>query len=177
MKTSFVLPTDIEPLVRDPKATAPGECIELHHSMCYGCGDEAPVGLRIKVFAGEGLTVTATMPVVDWMQGGPGVIHGGVLSGAFDEVMGTSPLLLRKPVVTGHLAIDYARPIPLGSTLHFTGEILGGKGRKIYTRCYAHLGDPEQPVAGAHALFIAIDLEKHFADYLDKAVHSGDASS
>lgn len=171
-----MLPTDIEPLARDPKATPPGERIGLHHSMCYGCGDEAPVGLRIDVTAGEGLTVTATMQVVDWMQGGPGVIHGGVLSAAFDEVMGTSPLLLRTPVVTGHLAIDYARPIPLGSTLNFTGEVLGGRGRKIYTRAYAYLDDPDHPVAGAHALFIAIDLEKHFAGYLDKAVHSGSST-
>ncbi|WP_082399770.1 PaaI family thioesterase [Gordonia phthalatica] len=174
MKTSFVLPTDIEPLARHPKATRPGEKIGLHHSMCYGCGDEAPVGLRITVVAGEGVTTTATMKVEDWMQGGPGVIHGGVLSAAFDEVMGTTPLLLRKPVVTGHLAIDYAKPIPLGSTVHFTCEILGGVGRKIYTRAYAHLGDPDVLVAGAHALFIEIDLEKHFAGYRDKAVHAGE---
>lgn len=167
-----MLPTDIEPLSRHPKATPPGTKIDLHHGMCFGCGDDAPVGLRIDVTAGEGLTVDATMNVVDWMQGGPGVIHGGVLSAAFDEVMGTSPLLLRTPVVTGHLAIDYAKPIPLGSTLYFTGEVLGGVRRKIYTRCTAHLGDPDQPVAGAHALFIAIDLKEHFAGYLDKAVHA-----
>lgn len=172
MKTSFVLPTDIEPLPRHPKATPPGEKIDLHHGMCFGCGADAPVGLRVTVVAGEGVTTTATMTVEDWMQGGPGVIHGGVLSAAFDEVMGTTPLLLRKPVVTGHLAIDYAKPIPLGSTVHFTCEILGGRGRKVYTRAYAHLGDPDKPVAGAHALFIEIDLEKHFSGYRDKAVHA-----
>ncbi|MBM7366018.1 PaaI family thioesterase [Gordonia hydrophobica] len=171
MKTSFVLPTGIEPLTRHPNATRPGQKIDLHHSMCYGCGADAEVGLRIAVTAGEGLTATATMQVENWMQGGPGVIHGGVLSGAFDEVMGTVPLLLRRPVVTGHLAIDYAKPIPLGSTVHFGCEIIGGIGRKIYTRSYAHLGDPDAPVAGAHALFIVIDLEQHFADYRDKAVH------
>ncbi|EGD55403.1 thioesterase superfamily protein [Gordonia neofelifaecis NRRL B-59395] len=167
-----MLPADIEPVIRDPKATPPGHRIDLHHSMCFGCGSEAPVGLRIEVIAGEGLTVTAAMKVEDWMQGGPGVIHGGVLSAAFDEVMGTSPLLLRKPVVTGHLEIDYAKPIPLGSTVHFTGEILGGVRRKVYTRCVAHLGDPANPVAAAHALFIAIDLEKHFSGYRERAVHS-----
>lgn len=171
MKTSFVLPADIEPLSRDPKATSPGRRINLHHSMCFGCGADAPVSLRIDVIAGEGLTVSASMKVEDWMQGGPGVIHGGLLSTAFDEVMGTSPLLLRMPVVTGHLEIDYAKPIPLGSTVQFTGEILGGVRRKVYTRAVAHLGDPQEPVAAAHGLFIAIDLEKHFAGYRDRAVH------
>ncbi|MGB3604161.1 MAG: PaaI family thioesterase [Gordonia sp. (in: high G+C Gram-positive bacteria)] len=171
MKTSFVLPADMEPLTRDPKATPPGERIGLHHSMCFGCGDETPVGLRLHVYAGEGTTVRGKLQVVDWMQGGPGVIHGGILSAAFDEVMGTSPLLVRKPVVTGHLEIDYAKPIPLGSTVHFEGEILGGVRRKVYTRAIAHLGDPNEPVAAAHAVFITIDLQKHFAGYLDKAVH------
>ncbi|WP_244945764.1 PaaI family thioesterase [Gordonia zhaorongruii] len=172
MKTTFVPPADLEPLTRHPKATPPGERISLHHSMCFGCGADAPVGLRLDVLAGEGLTVTAEMEVVDWMQGGPGVIHGGVLSAAFDEVMGTSPLLIGAPVVTAHLEVDYAKPIPLGSTLHFSTRILGRQRRKVYIEARAHLGDPEQPVAGAHALFIVIDVKEHFADYLDKRVTS-----
>lgn len=170
MKSTFVPPTDLEPLSRHPKAPAPGEHIDLHHGMCFGCGDDAPVGLRLKVIAGEGLTVDATMPVADWMQGGPGVIHGGVLSAAFDEVMGTSPLVVGQPVVTAHLEIDYAAPIPLGSTLHFHGRIMGRQRRKIYTEAIAHLGDPDKPVAGAHAIFVIIDVQEHFADYLDNAV-------
>ncbi|MGB3698963.1 MAG: PaaI family thioesterase [Gordonia sp. (in: high G+C Gram-positive bacteria)] len=176
MKTSFVLPADSQPLGRHPKATPVGQRIALHHNTCFGCGPDAPVGLRLAVIAGEGVTVNASLDVVDWMQGGPGVIHGGVLSAAFDEVMGTSPLMAGKAVVTGHLEIDFAAPIPLGSTLHFTGEVLGGVRRKVYTRAVAHLGDPERPVAAAHALFITIDVEQHFADYLDKAVSGADQS-
>ena len=170
MKSTFVAPTDLEPLERHPKATAPGGHIDLHHSVCFGCGDDAPVGLHLKVMAGEGLTVNAQMPVTDWMQGGPGVIHGGILSAAFDEVMGTSPLLIGAPVVTAHLEIDFAQPIPLGSTLHFAGRIMGRQRRKVYTEAIAHLGDPERPVAGAHAIFVVIDVKEHFADYLDKMV-------
>ncbi|MGO3327009.1 PaaI family thioesterase [Gordonia sp. (in: high G+C Gram-positive bacteria)] len=170
MKPSFLPPADLEPLTRHPKAAAAGRRIDLHHSTCFGCGDDVPVGLHLKVIAGEGLTVDAQMPVLDWMQGGPGVIHGGVLSAAFDEVMGTSPLLVGKPVVTAHLEIDYAKPIPLGSTLEFHARILGRERRKIYIEAFAHLGDPEKPVARAHSVFVVIDLESHFADYYDKRV-------
>ncbi|WP_026917438.1 PaaI family thioesterase [Gordonia shandongensis] len=174
MKTSFVLPDDLEPLTRHPKATPPGRRIDLHHSMCYGCGRDVPAGLHIDVFAGEGLTVDARMDVVDRMQGGPGVIHGGVLAAAFDEVMGTSPLITGLPVVTVHLEIDFAAPIPLGSTLQFHGEVLGRQRRKVYTRAVAHFGDRDQPVAAAHAVFVVIDLKEHFADYLDKRVMPSD---
>ena len=170
MKHRFVPPADLEPLVRHPKAAAPGQHIDLHHSTCFGCGDDVPLGLHLKVIAGEGLEVTAQMPVQAWMQGGPGVIHGGVLSAAFDEVMGTSPLLLGTPVVTAHLEVDYVKPIPLGATLQFEARILGRQRRKIYLDAIAHLGDREQPVAGAHSLFIVIDAKEHFAEHYDKRV-------
>ena len=170
MKHVFLPPADLDPLTRHPKAAAPGRHIDLHHSTCFGCGVDAPRGLHLKVLAGEGLTVDAQMPVLDWMQGGPGVIHGGVLSAAFDEVMGTSPLLVGRPVVTAHLEIDYAKPIPLGSTLYFHARILGRQRRKIYIEAFAHLGDPQERVAGAHSVFVIIDVEAHFADYYDKRV-------
>ncbi|MCF8589615.1 PaaI family thioesterase [Gordonia liuliyuniae] len=170
MKHAFVPPADLEPLTRHPKAAAPGRHIALHHSTCFGCGDDVPLGLHLKVMAGEGLTVDAQMPVQDWMQGGPGVIHGGVLSAAFDEVMGTSPLLVGAPVVTVHLEVDFAKPIPLGSDLQFHARILGSERRKIYIDAIAHLGDPNAPVAGAHSVFVVIDVEKHFAEHFDKRV-------
>ncbi|GAA4664456.1 PaaI family thioesterase [Gordonia humi] len=170
MKHAFVPPADLEPLQRHPKAAAPGHHIDLHHSTCFGCGDDVPLGLHLKVIAGDGLTVSADMPVASWMQGGPGVIHGGVLSAAFDEVMGTSPLLIGSAVVTAHLEIDFAEPIPLGSTLHFDARILGRQRRKVYIASVAHIGDPERPVASAHSIFVTIDVKEHFAEHYDKRV-------
>lgn len=170
MRSDFQFPAESDPLVRHPKAVAPGEPIRLHHSVCFGCGDDAPVGLRVRVAAGEGLTVTAQMPVQDWMQGGPGVIHGGLLTAAFDEVLGTAPLQLGMGCVTVHLEVDFAKPIPLGSTLHFDAEIVALQRRKIYVRGTAHLGDPTAPVATAHGIFVRIDVAEHFAAYREHAV-------
>lgn len=153
---------------RHPKVPGPGEPIRLHHSVCYGCGDDAPVGLHVRVVAQEDFKVTAEMPVEQWMQGGPGVIHGGVLTAAFDEVLGTAPLLIGVPVVTVHLEVDFAKPIPLGSTLHFDAEVLGRQRRKVFVAGSAHLGDPERPVASAQAIFVVIDLKEHFAEYRDR---------
>ena len=108
------------------------------------------------------------------MEGGPGLIHGGILSAAFDEVMGTTALLIGVPVVTGHLEIDYARPIPIDSSLRFTADVLGRQRRKVYLSAAAHIvGDagelPVGPVATSRALFIGIDPREHFA----KSVRTG----
>lgn len=169
MSSSFVVPDDLEVLTRHPKARRPGELINLHHSMCHGCGDDALEGLHIKVYASEGFTVTASMKVEPRMEGGPGMIHGGVLSAAFDEVMGHLPLLIGPSAVTAHLEIDFVAPILLGTTLYFRGRILGKQRRKIYTEVEAFGVDPSsnpdaQPVATSHALFITVNLAEHYGE-------------
>ncbi|WP_040522200.1 PaaI family thioesterase [Gordonia araii] len=171
MRGSFAVPDDLEPLSRHPKATPPGQPIRFHHALCYGCGDDAVNGLHVTVTAGEGLGSTATMNVASWMEGGPGVIHGGILSAAFDEVMGTTALLIGVPVVTGHLEIDFAQPIPIESSLRFTATILGKQRRKVYTSSAAYIDGPDgageaKPVATSQALFIGIDPRQHFSEHV-----------
>ncbi|GAB18500.1 hypothetical protein GOEFS_055_00130 [Gordonia effusa NBRC 100432] len=171
VSSAFVVPEDSEVLTRHPKARRAGELIDLHHTMCHGCGDDAIEGLRIKVYAAEGFTVRAKMDVQRRMEGGPGTIHGGVLSAAFDEVMGHLPLLIGPGAVTAHLEIDFSAPIPLGSTLYFEGRILAKQRRKIYTEVVAHLQDPavntEPPVvATGRALFIQVNGAAHYGKYV-----------
>ena len=167
MKQVFELPANPDPITRHPKAPAPGGVIGLHHDKCFGCGDARPIGLHMNVVAGEGFTVTSRLDMTEWMEGGPSLLHGGILMAAFDEVMGTAPLLAGIPVVTAHLETDFAKPIPLSETLYFEGEVLCKERRKVFTRAVAHLGDPDDPVAAAHAIFIEIDVKKHFGKYSD----------
>jgi uncharacterized protein (TIGR00369 family) len=169
VKSSFVVPTDLDPLERHPKAVGPGEQMRMHNPMCFGCGEDSPAGLHLKMYAGEDFSVTATMEVDARFEGGPGVIHGGILSTAFDDVMGMAPLLVGPSAVTVHLEVDYRRPIPVGSTLHFRAEILGKQRRKVFTEGVAHIGDPDDPVATAHAIFVTIKARDHFAEHMSKS--------
>lgn len=166
MKTSFVVPTDLDPVERHPKAVAPGGRMRMHNPLCYGCGEESAEGLHLEMFAGDAFTVDATMAVEPRFEGGPGVIHGGVLATAFDDVMGMVPLLIGPSAVTVHLEVDYQLPIPIGSTLQFTATLLGRQRRKIYAEAFAHLGDPSKPVAGAHGIFVTVNTREHFAQHL-----------
>ncbi|MFT3661098.1 MAG: PaaI family thioesterase [Gordonia sp. (in: high G+C Gram-positive bacteria)] len=169
MKSVFDLPENPEPLIRHPQAPAPGGEIRLHRGQCFGCSDESPVGLRLRVRTGEGLRVSAELSVEPWMQGGPGVIHGGLLAAAFDEVMGTAPLVIGIPPVTGHLEVDYAKPIPLGTVLTIEAEVVAKERRKLYIEALAHYGDRAEPMAAAHGIFIQIDVRKHFEAYKDRS--------
>ncbi|WP_406281417.1 PaaI family thioesterase [Embleya sp. NBC_00896] len=147
-----------------PDAPPPGTELGEHYSDCFGCGEAAPGGLRIRARAGEGVSVDAEFTVTTLHQGAPGLAHGGLLTCAFDEALGAIGYMLHTTAVTGHLETDFRRPVPVGSTLYIHAWCEAVAGRKIYSRAVGRLDSPEGPIAvEAAALFISVGLE-HFVD-------------
>ncbi|MFE7646314.1 PaaI family thioesterase [Streptomyces phaeoluteigriseus] len=151
--------------VRHPDAPAPGDLLGAHYEHCFGCGGGQSHGLHLEARAGEGVTVTAEFTVQAAHQGAPGLAHGGVLATALDETLGSLNWLLRTIAVTGRLETDFARPVPVGTTLHLEAEVTAVAGRKIYSTATGRIGGPEGPVAvRADALFVEVDV-KHFVEH------------
>ncbi len=147
-----------------PDAPSPGTELGEHYSDCFGCGEAAPGGLRIRARAGEGVSVDAEFTVTALHQGAPGLAHGGLLTCAFDEALGAIGYMLHTTAVTGHLETDFRRPVPVGSTLHIHAWCEAVAGRKIYSRAVGRLDSPDGPIAvEAAALFVSVGLE-HFVD-------------
>lgn len=150
---------------RSPVAPAPGEMIPSHYSRCYGCGPDHSTGLHLVAVAEEGLALSASFTVTEMHQGAPGLAHGGILSTAIDDALGALNWLLSSPAVTGRLEVDFRRPVPVGATLHIRSEVLGVKGRKVFTRAVGRLNAPDGPIAvSAAALFIQVPIE-HFTQH------------
>ncbi|WP_371484416.1 PaaI family thioesterase [Kitasatospora sp. NBC_00315] len=150
---------------RAPEAPAPGTLLGPHYDHCFGCGPLVPSGLRMTVTAGEGLEVTAEFTVGADHQGGPGLAHGGLLTTALDETLGSLNWLLHAPAVTGRLETDFVRPVPVDSVLHIRARVTGVHGRKIYSAAEGRIGGPDGPVAiRAQALFVQVKLE-HFTKH------------
>ncbi|CAB4949527.1 unannotated protein [freshwater metagenome] len=132
--------------------------------MCFCCGDEHPSGLYLRLVAGEGLSLSGTFTVTELHQGAPGLAHGGLLTAAFDDALGCLNWMVGGRAVTARLETDFRRPVPVGSVLHIEAEVLGVKGRKIFTRAIGRLDAPNGPIAiTAKAMFIKVPLE-HFID-------------
>ncbi|MFJ9715390.1 PaaI family thioesterase [Streptomyces sp. NPDC101213] len=158
-------PADAVKPVRHPDAPAPGELLGAHYEQCFGCGGGQPHGLHLEARAGEGVTVTAEFTVQPAHQGAPGLAHGGVLATALDETLGSLNWLLRTIAVTGRLETDFARPVPVGTTLYLEAEVTAVAGRKIYCTATGRIGGPEGPVAvRADALFVEVQV-KHFVEH------------
>jgi acyl-coenzyme A thioesterase PaaI-like protein len=117
------------------------------------------------VVAGAGLDVTSEFTVGPDHQGGPGLAHGGLLTTAMDETLGSLNWLLHSAAVTGRLETDFVRPVPVDSVLHIRARVTGVHGRKIYSAAEGRIGGPDGPVAiRAQALFIQVKLE-HFTQH------------
>ncbi|WP_051831464.1 PaaI family thioesterase [Streptomyces violens] len=162
--TQLTPPADATAPVRHPEAPAPGELLGAHYDRCFGCGGEQPHGLHLEARAGEGVRVSAEFTVKEAHQGAPGLAHGGVLTTALDETLGSLNWLLHAIAVTGRLETDFLRPVPVGTVLHLDAEVTAVHGRKIYSRAEGRIGGPDGPVAvRAQAVFIEVKVE-HFID-------------
>ena len=146
-------------------APAPGEPIPSHYRWCFGCGVEHPTGLHMRITAGEGLRVVGIFTVTDNHQGAPGLAHGGLLTAAFDEVLGSLNWLLGDPVVTASLETRFLRPVPVGAVLRIEAEVTGAVRRKVFTAAVGRLGDANGDIAvTASALFVQVPIE-HFLTF------------
>lgn len=164
-RPSLAPPDDAVLPERHPNAPAPGQPIPPHYRLCFGCGPDHPTGLHIRVDAGEGLSVLGRFAVTHDHQGAPGLAHGGVLSLAFDEVLGYLTVLIGRPAVTARLQTSFSRPVPVGSTLYLSAHVTGMSKRKLYTVAEGRLNAPDGPVgASASALFVTVPLE-HFVQH------------
>lgn len=150
---------------RHPNAPVPGAEIPTHYPRCFGCGEDVVGGLRMRFWAGEGLTVKAEFEIGEHHQGAPGLAHGGILAAAFDEALGGLNWLLLVPAVTGTLETRFRQPIQVGQTLFIECEITGVEGRKVFNRGVGRVGGPEGQIAvEASAVYIQVPLE-HFRSH------------
>nr|WP_243274632.1 PaaI family thioesterase [Streptomyces albus] len=163
-KTSLVPPPDAVAPVRHPDAPAPGTPLGAHYDLCFGCGGGQPHGLHLVARAGEGVSVTAEFTVKPAHQGAPGLAHGGVLTSALDETLGSVNWLMHVIAVTGRLETDFLRPVPVDTVLHLDARVTAVHGRKIYSTATGRIGGPDGPVAvRADAVFIEVKVE-HFIE-------------
>ena len=92
-------------------------------------------------------------------QGGPGIVHGGLVSAALDEACGLLATWHRFPSVTARIFIRYRRAVHINRELEVRSWVTRTSGRR--THIDAVLRDDGEPVAEARGAFLHVPLE-HF---------------
>ena len=130
-----------------------------HDPACFGCG-ENPIGLNLPVPEREGAEFYETTYAFDERhQGGPGIVHGGVVSALLDEACGLLATWYRFPAVTARIFVRSRRPVPINRPLLVRAQIEGNKGRRIHV--VGSLTDGDEVLAEVKAAFLHVPLE-HF---------------
>jgi acyl-coenzyme A thioesterase PaaI-like protein len=95
--------------------------------LCFVCGRENPVGLKVRWEndreAGE---IRGTVEVPEHFNSYPGVVHGGVVAAVLDETAGRALLLQGGPddlMMTLKLEVAYRRPTPTATPLALVGRL------------------------------------------------------
>jgi len=135
-----------------------------HDPACWGCGDN-PHGIRLPPPLGEGATeYEAYFRFDERHQGGPGLVHGGLVGSALDEACGLLATWYRFPTVTARIFVRYRLPVAINTELLVRARIDSAHGRRI--RASAELTDGDERLAEARGAFLHVPLE-HFLSTLE----------
>ncbi len=127
------------------------------HSPLIGLAN--PLSPPISLMADrDRMTVEGSVAFGAAFQGPPACVHGGFVAAAFDEVLGYVYSLTGEPGMTARLTIDYKRPTPLHTDLHFKAQIDRVEGRKTYVSGKVLADD--RVTATAEGLFLSVSTER-----------------
>jgi acyl-coenzyme A thioesterase PaaI-like protein len=134
--------------------------------MCFICGLENPVGLKLTIYEIEPGLIETTFTAPEHFQGYPGVLHGGIVASILDEISGRAQMGdPEKPrfMFTARLEVKYRKNVPIGIPLRIVGK--AGKSRTRTAEGWAGIYDPEgNLLAEAGSLLVEVPSEM-----LDKA--------
>jgi len=100
---------------------------------CFGCGAANPAGLHLEFFIAPDGSIHAETSIDENHEGPAGYVHGGIIATMLDEVMSKSVRALGIRAVTGHLEVDYRRPVPSNTRIHLEARLEARSGRKNKT--------------------------------------------
>lgn len=97
---------------------------------CFVCGGKNGSGLHLRFYTyGDGEAHTDFTPA-DAFCGYTGIVHGGIMATALDEILGWAvSLRLDRFTVTGELTVRYVRPVTSNRAYHLRARAVEDKGR------------------------------------------------
>ena len=96
-------------------------------------------------------------------EGGPGLVHGGILSAALDDMMGYSTIIHNKFAVTANLEVNFLIPTPVLKEFEIFAWVKQIDGKKIYTESLIKSDDHTHVESSAMFIDLGVDAAEFFA--------------
>ena len=111
--------------------------------MCFICGLENPVGLRLHFYEIEPGVLETKYTAPDHFQGYPGVLHGGIVGAILDETASRTHIGgdvdTPRFMFTAKLEVKYRKNVPVGKPLKIIGR--AGKTKSRSAEAWAGIYD------------------------------------
>jgi acyl-coenzyme A thioesterase PaaI-like protein len=125
-----------------------------HMSLVGGLSHPAAPQL---VMAVDGDTASGEVVVGPLFQGGPGLVHGGIIALLIDHAMGCVAARPDRPAMTAKLTIRYRRPTPLAVPLSVSVRLERIEGRQLHLSASIVAGG--EVTVEADGLFLMLTAE------------------
>lgn len=126
------------------------------YARCFGCGLDNPRGLKLDGFTVDGAEVTAPFTPASDFAGFEGILHGGVVATALDEVSAWSAMLTEGVFVfTAKLDIRFRSQADVDTEFLLAGRVSDRRGKRLTIE--ASLRGGGKVVAESKGLFVVAD--------------------
>ncbi len=130
------------------------------YDRCYVCGQDHERGLRARFYVGDGGHVQVRFDPDGTQTGYDDMVHGGVVSGLMDELLGWLVVLQTgRMCYTAELTIRFLRPLRVGRVYTGSAEQCVDQGR--YWESRGAIADEEGTIfAKAHGKYFLLSEEQ-----------------
>ncbi len=113
---------------------------DIYPDSSFVSGSKNPQSMRMKPVIKNNL-VYAKYIFEGRFAGGPGLVHGGILSAALDDLMGYSTVIHNRMCVTANLEVNYLIPVPVEEEYELFAWVKKIEGKKISTESIIKKGE------------------------------------
>jgi acyl-coenzyme A thioesterase PaaI-like protein len=121
--------------------------------MCFACGIDNPIGLRIRFEIADGRCSGQFTPNENHV-GYANTVHGGIIYSALDDVMANVLYLQDIKAHTARCEIRYRKPLEVGQTINLSGWIDSRRRRLVVLKGDARTAEGDMLIADCEASFM-----------------------
>lgn len=132
---------------------------------CFATHDKPSEGVGLKVYVTEDNYVVGLCKTKRCHQGYEDIIHGGIVSTYFDEVLWYATIVEDQDLisVTAEMTVKYLKAVPVEENIRIIANPMRQEGRHLYVDGYL-LKEDGQVAAEATAHFIIVKEEHELND-------------
>jgi uncharacterized protein (TIGR00369 family) len=128
---------------------------------CFGCGENNPIGLRLKFFRRDGAVQARFVPTPAH-EGYVHMMHGGIVSTLLDEAMSWAVIDGGHLAVTAKMDVQFRKPVPVDAPLTVIGRV--GRDRRRAIEASGELRSEDGVLlASASGIFMRVSEEQQRA--------------